>query len=196
MASGETTVAVPGERLGSLEQFQPGKGTYIRHGYVYSSLAGFRHVVVGKAESETPVIHVTREQEKHVVPEIQSVVTCKVTNVNPRFCKVAILGVESTPLKETFRGLIRKEDVRATEKDRVEIYKSFRPGDIVLAKVISLGDAQSYLLSTAENKLGVVFAKSEAGAMMVPISWCEMQCPKTRAKEYRKVAKVEHPNKS
>ena len=26
---------------------------------------------------------------------------------------------------------------------------------------------------------------------MVPISWCEMQCPKTRAKEYRKVAKVQ-----
>ena len=83
--------------------------------------------------------------------------------MNPRFCKVAILGVESTPLKETFRGLIRKEDVRATEKDRVEIYKSFRPGDIVLARVISLGDAQSYLLSTAENELGVVFAKSESG---------------------------------
>ena len=29
------------------------------------------------------------------------------------------------------------------------------------------------------------------GAAMVPISWCEMQCPKTRAKEHRKVAKVQ-----
>ena len=26
---------------------------------------------------------------------------------------------------------------------------------------------------------------------MVPISWCEMQCPKTHAKEFRKVAKVQ-----
>ena len=85
------------------------------------------------------------------------------TSVNPRFCKVSILGVESNALQEPFRGTIRKEDVRATEKDRVEIYKCFRPGDIVLAKVTSLGDAHSYQLSTADNNLGVVFAKSEAG---------------------------------
>ena len=29
-------------------------------------------------------------------------------------------------MSEPFRGQIRKEDVRATEKDRVEMYKSFR----------------------------------------------------------------------
>ncbi|XP_053438867.1 exosome complex component CSL4 isoform X2 [Nycticebus coucang] len=74
----------------------------------------------------------------------------------------------------------------------VEIYKSFHPGDIVLAKVISLGDAQSnYLLTTAENELGVVVAHSESGVQMVPISWCEMQCPKTHIKEFRKVARVQ-----
>ena len=31
---------------------------------------------------------------------------------------------------------LRKEDVRATERDKVEIQKSFRPGDIVRAKVV------------------------------------------------------------
>ncbi len=41
-----------------------------------------------------------------------------------------------------------------------------------------------------ENELGVVIAKSEAGQSMVPVSWTEMQCPKTYVKEYRKVAKV------
>lgn len=35
------------------------------------------------------------------------------------------------------------------------MYKSFRPGDIVRARVISLGDARQYYLSTAENELGV-----------------------------------------
>ena len=74
---------------------------------------------------------------------------------------MSILGVESTSLKEPFKGTIRKEDVRATEKDKVEMYKSFRPGDIVLARVLTL-HTQTYLLSTAENELGV-FAKSESG---------------------------------
>lgn len=47
-----------------------------------------------------------------------------------------------------------------------------------------------YQLSTAENELGVVIAHSEHGHSMVPISWTEMQCPKTLVKEQRKVAKV------
>lgn len=38
----------------------------------------------------------------------------------------------------------------------------------------------------------MIIATSDAGASMVPISWREMQCPKTKVVEYRKVAK---PNK-
>lgn len=45
---GDVTIVVPGERLGSLEQFVAGNGTYSRHGYVYSSLAGLKHVVLGQ----------------------------------------------------------------------------------------------------------------------------------------------------
>lgn len=39
-------------------------------------------------------------------------------------------------MAEPFRGQLRKEDVRATEKDRVEMYKCFRPNDIILARVV------------------------------------------------------------
>uniref|UniRef100_A0A9J8B9V6 Exosome complex component CSL4 n=1 Tax=Cyprinus carpio carpio TaxID=630221 RepID=A0A9J8B9V6_CYPCA len=178
------------ERLCSTEDCIPGTGTYLRHGYIFASLTGY---VLRKNEGEElPVISVVRETETQLLPDVGAIVTCKVTSINPRFAKVHILYVGSTPLKDRFRGTIRKEDVRATEKDKVETYKSFRPGDIVLAKVISLGDVQSnYLLTTAENELGVVVAHSEAGAQMVPISWCEMQCPRTHAKEFRKVARVQ-----
>ncbi|XP_054840192.1 exosome complex component CSL4 isoform X2 [Eublepharis macularius] len=156
---------VPGERLCSLEEGTPGSGTYTHHGFIFASLAG---CFMKKSENGM------------------------VCSINSRFAKVHILYVGSTPLKSPFRGTIRREDIRATEKDKVEVYKSFRPGDIVLAKVISLGDVQSnYLLTTAENELGVVVAHSEADVRMVPISWCEMQCPSTHAKELRKVARVQ-----
>ncbi|KAM4636825.1 exosome complex component CSL4 [Discoglossus pictus] len=181
---------VPGERLCSLEDCSAGYGTYCKHGYIFASLSGY---VVKKSENGTlPVISVMRETESNLLPHVGAVVTCKVTSINSRFAKVQIMYIGSTPLKNTFRGTIRKEDIRATEKDKVEVYKSFRPGDIVVAKVISLGDIQSnYLLTTAENELGVVVAHSEAGATMVPISWCEMQCPRTHIKEARKVARVQ-----
>lgn len=139
-----------------------------------------------------PTLSVVRDVQSQLLPDVGATVTCKVCSINSRFAKVQILYIGSTPLKNTFRGTIRKEDIRATEKDKVEVYKNFRPGDIVLAKVISLGDAQSnYLLTTAENELGVVVAHSEAGVQMVPISWCEMQCPQTHIKELRKVARVQ-----
>ncbi|XP_036017545.1 exosome complex component CSL4 isoform X3 [Mus musculus] len=153
---------IPGERLCNLEEGSPGSGTYTRHGYIFSSLAGClmktsENGAVKEAATQrafplrVPVVSVMRETESQLLPDVGAVVTCK-----------------------------------------VEIYKSFRPGDIVLAKVISLGDAQSnYLLTTAENELGVVVAHSESGVQMVPISWCEMQCPKTHTKEFRKVARVQ-----
>ena len=66
--------------------------------------------------------------------------------------------------KELFSLLAsRVQDIRATEKDKVQVYRSFRPGDIVRAQVISLGDARSYYLATTKNDLGVIFARSEAG---------------------------------
>ena len=109
-----------------------------------------------------------------------------------RFAKVLIECVRDITLNEPFRGQIRKEDIREFEKDKIEMFKCFRPGDIVLARVLSMGEASSgYLLSTSENELGVVIAKSEHSAVkMIPVSWTEMQCPKTYNKEFRKIAKV------
>ena len=69
------------------------------------------------------------------------------------------------------------------------ILSSFRPGDIVRAEVISLGESQSLLLSTAKENLGVVHATSPDGNPMVPISLTEFQCPVSKRKEPRKVAK-------
>lgn len=88
-----------------------------------------------------------------------------------------------------FQALIRKEDVRAVEKDRVVLDEMFRVGDIVRGSVISLGDQSFYYLTTTRNDLGVVMARSEGGNMMFPVSWKEMRDPVTGVGEQRKVAR-------
>lgn len=88
-----------------------------------------------------------------------------------------------------FQALIRKEDVRAVEKDRVVMDEMFRVGDIVRGTIISLGDQSFYYITTARNDLGVVMARSEAGNMMFPVSWKEMRDPVTGLGELRKVAR-------
>lgn len=65
------------------------------------------------------------------------IVTARVTVINQRFAKCAIICIGDVILKRVYRGLLRKEDVRAERKDEVDMYKSFRPGDIILARIVS-----------------------------------------------------------
>ncbi|KAJ8326631.1 hypothetical protein O5D80_005365 [Batrachochytrium dendrobatidis] len=185
------TTVLPGQRLGLAADTNASTGTYIKDGFVYASVMGNKHITPSTDPLNTkPSLSVFKDKQANSgVPEIGSLIIGKVTRINPRFASVNIMVISSTPCSEVFQGIIRVQDVRATEKDKVQIYRSFRPGDIVRAKVLSLGDARSYHLSTAQNELGVVFAQSLAGCTMVPISWEEMVCPKTKVTEYRKCAK-------
>ena len=72
--------------------------------------------------------------------------------------------------------------------DDIKIEMCYRPGDIVKAEVISLGDRRNYLLSTAKPELGVLNGNSENGNDMKAISYSEMEDTITGEKETRKVA--------
>lgn len=184
----DTLVCVPGQRLSIADKsHQSGRGTYERLGYIYATLAG---VVNVEKLDKALLIEVRSSNEQSIVPAPGDIVTAKVTLVKQRFCKCVIKCIGDTVLSRPYRGMLRKEDVRATEKDKVEMIKCFRPGDIILARVLPMTEVHSYQLSTAEDELGVVLADSEEGLSMVPVSWTEMQCPKTHMKELRKVAKV------
>ncbi|KAJ3339998.1 Exosome complex component CSL4 [Gonapodya sp. JEL0774] len=151
---------IPGQSLGSTLEYTSGNGTYARDGHVYAAIIGKTKVMV---KDKRPMIEVVRDKEATAVPEIQAIVTGRIIRINPRFATMKVMVVGTTPTTEDFQGIIRLQDVRATEKDKVRIDRAFRPGDIVRARVISLGDARSYYLSTAENSLGAVFATSMAG---------------------------------
>ncbi|KAJ2081648.1 hypothetical protein H4R24_002172 [Coemansia sp. RSA 988] len=194
MSSGVETVT-PGRRLGLSEEYEAGRGTYTRNGMIYSSILGTK--VVEKAEiskevdsQRKPTLLVERSNAKFAIPVIGSEVLCRVVRMNPRAASVAIMMVGSTPCQEDFQGVVRVQDIRATEKDLVQMINSFRPGDIIRAEIISLGDQRSYYLATTKNEHGVIFAQSAAGNTMVPISWEEMQDPKTKDTEKRKCAKT------
>ncbi|KAL4708594.1 hypothetical protein ACJJTC_014202 [Scirpophaga incertulas] len=155
-------ICIPGLRLSKANKdVISGPGTYELQGYIYANLSGI----------------LKREEDQKT--------------------KITVVSVESlrTPslLPKTGDIVTAKEDIKSTDKDRIEPYKCFRPGDIILARVLPMTDAHWCLLSTAENELGVVTATAEGspdGVNMVPVSWSEMQCPKTLVKEPRKVARI------
>ncbi|KDQ63620.1 hypothetical protein JAAARDRAFT_119467 [Jaapia argillacea MUCL 33604] len=183
MASG---FMLPGQPIVSARRPEPllGAGVYSRDGQVRASLIG-----VPLQEGATLTISRVRPRP----PGPNSVVLGAITRLTPTQAVLSITVVDGVPLPvgEEFTGVIRVQDVRATEKDKVKIGDCFRGGDVVKGLVISLGDARSYYITTARNDLGVIFATSEAGATMEPVSWQEMRCPKTGKVEKRKCAKPE-----
>lgn len=94
-----------------------------------------------KADAELPTVSVSRQaarRQREVLPQVGNAVLCRVTRINPRQAVAAILVCGDTVLEAEWQGVIRVQDVRATEKDRVKIYESFRPGDIVRASVVRI----------------------------------------------------------
>lgn len=187
-------ICLPGTRIGGTAELLAGNGTYVFDDIIYASVLGLKKVTSSKDGKFT--VEIEHNKPPSVVPKIEDVVTARITRINTRFAAADILCVGSKILPNTFPGQVRARDVREFEVDSVEIYKSFKPGDIIKAKIISLGDSRSYYLSTASNEHGVMIAHSPSGSVMVPISWQEMQCPVTNVKEFRKVAKIDIANET
>ncbi|KAF2188931.1 hypothetical protein K469DRAFT_702619 [Zopfia rhizophila CBS 207.26] len=212
------SIALPGQPLGPATKYSPGPGTHIHESQIYASIAGpvttskrpsQPKSKTHKPASTLPLLSISRPYQssslsnadmlgvlgagsgggENVLPEVESIVLARVTRIGQRFATVEILVVGESVCREGFQGMVRREDVRATEKDKVRIEEVFRVGDLVRGQVISLGDQSNYYLSTAQNEFGVVMATSEAGNQMYPISWKEFRDPKTGATETRKVAK-------
>ncbi|KAF4984404.1 hypothetical protein FDECE_17090 [Fusarium decemcellulare] len=199
------SAALPGQVLGPVTKFAPGAGTHVYEGNVVSSLLG-QVTVTPPAKAPGPVkrlnkltapsaeelatVSVSRHgRKREVLPDVDNIVLARVLRLMPKQAIVVIQQVGDTVLQTEWQGVIRVQDVRATEKDKVKIYESFKPGDIVRAQVISLGDQANYYLSTASNDLGVIMATSEAGNDMIPVSWKEYKDLETGISEPRKVAK-------
>lgn len=205
------SIALPGQLLGSADKYFPGPGTHIHESSIYASIGGPVMTSTTKplptptptTSKPSPLLSIQRPTTSTdpgilgtgsggggtILPEVGSVVLAQITRLGPRFATCEILVIDSTVCRESFQGQIRREDIRATEKDKIKMEESFRVGDLVRGQVISLGDQSNYYLSTAENAFGVVGARSEEGRVMYPVSWREFRDPVTGRAEARKAAK-------
>ncbi|CAF9908066.1 exosome 3'-_5 exonuclease subunit ski4 (Csl4) [Imshaugia aleurites] len=216
MATTTTTLpplAYPGLPLGSSTTYTSGPGTYLHvpTSTIHASLAGQPHLHPANASTSKPTLTIPRLlpspthapipsaniSNANTLPRVGAVVLCRVVRVRTRQVDVVVLAVGRGEEEgggedvcgDEWQGVVRREDVRATEKEKVLCAEGFRVGDVVRGVVISLGDQSNYYLSTARNELGVIMAKSEAGNTMVPVSWKEFRDPVTGERESRKVAK-------
>jgi exosome complex component CSL4 len=74
--------------------------------------------------------------------------------------RVRILKIDGKRSQQ-MNAIIRKQNIRLHDIDKIKMDECFLPGDIVLARLISYGDSHQIFLSTAEEECGVLFAKSQ-----------------------------------
>lgn len=156
MATDVPSSATPGKVLGPITRFTPGPGTHIYESNVVASLLGLVTVTPSASKTAVPrrlnkitapdpaqlsTISVARHgHRREVLPDVGNTVLARVLRLMPRQAIVNIQQVGDTVLQTEWQGVIRVQDVRATEKDKVKIIESFKPGDIVRAQVVSLTD--------------------------------------------------------
>lgn len=96
-----------------------------------STLVGTKRVA---ADGEVSIVRDAAGESR--TPQVGDIVLVRITKVDPRTARAKLLTLGETPLRGGFEGLLRVQDVRATQL--AEMYRSFRPGDVVRAEILSV----------------------------------------------------------
>jgi exosome complex component CSL4 len=173
-------LAVPGDRLGVIEEFIPDAGTYVKDGVIYSKVIGRVLIdLVHRRVSVHQLIGLSR------VPAVGSTVLAQVSNAQSDTAGARIFEIGEEEINGVFTGILHVSDVAMRYVD--SMYDVCKAGDIIRAKVVSEKN-RSYHLSTKDKNLGVVYAFcSNCGTLLEPKRQ-GMHCPKCGRIEKRKTA--------
>jgi len=182
---------MPGQKICvANEYYEAGQGAYEEENIIYASVLGWL-CLTEYPDQELTVVSVEQGNGKQpfASPHVGAIVTCTIVSRTRQLVRGLITYVGNVKLDDPIRGIIRRENINDKHRDATETETSFGIGDTVLARVVDIGDGD-FIMSTAEDALGVATAISKAGYYMVPIGWTMMECPKTKETEPRKVAKI------
>ena len=142
---------VPGDRLGVIEEFTSGSGTYIENGIIHSKITGCTLLdMLNKEVSVFPLVKAA------TVPQVGSIVTGLVTDVKSKNAILTIFQVGDKKISGAFKGMLHISGVSRGFVDNM--FNVCKAGDIMRAKVISTKN-RSVFLATTDRDLGVISAQ-------------------------------------
>jgi len=173
-------LAVPGDRLGVIEEFIPDVGTYVKDGVIYSKVIG--RILIDLVRRHISVHQLIGPSK---VPSLGSTVLAQVSNAQSDSVGARIFEIGDEEINGVFTGILHVSDVALRYVD--SMYDVCKAGDIIRAKVVSEKN-RTYHLSTKDKNLGVVYAFcSNCGTLLEPRRQA-MHCPKCGRIEKRKTA--------
>lgn len=160
------TIVTPGDRLiKNTRGWSLGLGTYLRQGAIYSSTVGTVSVDSSSEQQQILTVVSTTNHQPGVL-QVDSIVVAKVVRLSLHQVTCNIMATQDGPLSYPHEGHIRREDLYEANSttntktdnsnDNNSIRNACQPGDILVARILALGDTRRYILSIAEPQLGVI----------------------------------------
>ncbi len=174
---------IPGDFIGTSEEFIAGPGTYEEKGSIFASIAGY--VKINRRERVVSVLPSTNAPP---LPKAGDVVVGRIVDLKNSVALVEVArikGKEDREIPSIGPGAIHISNVKSSYVN--ELSKEFAINDIVKAKVI---DTRTMRLSTADKHLGVLKAyctRCRASLKRKNNSYA-LICPRCERIETRKIS--------
>ncbi|MFX0170039.1 MAG: exosome complex RNA-binding protein Csl4 [Candidatus Hodarchaeota archaeon] len=142
---------LPGERLGVIEEFLPGEGTFQdEDDIIYANITGIVHIDMKERK-----ISVEATTRVPVYPKRNDVVLGEIQHVTKKSAIVNIFQIEDNPCPVTFSGYLF---IKNSAGGYIEQMRDlFAPGDLIIARVQHQADGLARL-STVGSRFGVIHA--------------------------------------
>lgn len=172
---------LPGELVGTTEEFKPGDGTSVIAGDIYSTATG--NVLIDR---KARIVSVKPNTITPNILKVGDIVYGRITDVRESGAMVEVAGIEGKENREIVSvrsGDIHVSSVRDSYVKRLS--DEFRPSDIIKARVV---DVERMRLTTAEDSLGVVKAYCSNCRGELVLEGKKLKCPVCNMIETRKIS--------
>ena len=171
---------LPGDRLGVVEEFLPGVGTYEDEGTIYANFTGTAKI--DNKNKRVTVVPTTRVPE---LPKEGSTVIAAVIHTQEKMATVNIWKIDGNNLQNSFTALLHiSSSSPRYERNMSDVCKA---GDILRARVIDMTNRIPQL-TTAGRGLGVVKAFCSKCGGALDFETGKLQCMSCGNIERRRLA--------
>lgn len=178
--SNDMQFVVPGERLGVVEEFMPGPGTYERNGTIYSEVTGYT-----TRDKINKIIAVSPTVKQPLIPREGDTVTGTVVNAQGKMATLNLIKIGERTLSTPFTALLHiSTSSPKYERVMVEVCKT---ADVVRARVVNTRNRVPQL-TTIGRGLGVIRASCSRCGDPLRLKGTVLQCQTCMNIERRKLA--------
>jgi exosome complex component CSL4 len=171
---------LPGDRLGVVEEFLPGLGTYEDDGTIYANFTG-----TAKIDNKNKRVTVTPATRVPDLPKEGATVVAAVTHTQEKMATVSIWKIDGKVMPNPFTALLHiSSSSPRYERNMSDVCKA---GDIIRARIIDMTNRIAQL-TTAGRGLGVTKAFCSKCGGVLGFETRKLQCVSCGNIERRRLA--------